>query len=102
MQPFRADATILKKKFAHENMKKTFSKVAHGRPKLFFSVNVNRPKSSPNLHFCSIKIAHRVTYVKWLCVCYRMIENIEFDIAIRFKKILMNSRKDIRSTYFTL
>ena len=33
-------------------MKKTLSKVGH-----------NRPKSSPNLNFCSIKIAHRVPYV---------------------------------------
>ena len=62
--------------FAHENMKKPFSKVAS-----------DRPKSSPNLHFWSIKIAHRLTYVQQLCVGYRIIENIEVDIAIRFKKI---------------
>ena len=63
MQPFCADATIFKKKyFAHENMKKTLSKVAHNWPNFFFSI-ANRPKTSPNLNFCSIKIDHRVTYV---------------------------------------
>ena len=48
MQLFSADATILFKNiklfFAPENMKKTLSKVAHNRPKLFFSVLPTGPK----------------------------------------------------------
>ena len=48
---------ILKKNlhfFAHENMKKTLSKVAHNRPQIFFSI-ANRPKTSPNLRYFSQK-----------------------------------------------
>ena len=41
-------------------MKKLPSKVAHNQPH-FFSI-ANQPKTSPILNFCSIKIAHRVTY----------------------------------------
>ena len=33
------------------------SKVAHNRPKFYFFSNANRPKSSPNLNSCSIKIS---------------------------------------------
>ena len=52
MQPFSADATIFKKEiFVHENIKKNALKVAH-----------NRPKTSPNLNLCSIKIAHHATH----------------------------------------
>ena len=65
MQLFSADATMFKKKinifFAPENMKKTPSKVAHNRPRPFFFSTANRPKSSPNLNSCSIKISHRGT-----------------------------------------
>ena len=39
-------------------MKKRSTKVAHNRPKFFFSTAI-RLKTSPNLNFCSIKIAHR-------------------------------------------
>ena len=66
MQLLSAEAKIFLKKinlfFAPENMKKLLSKVAHNHPNFFFSI-ANRPKTSPNLNFCSIKIAHRVTYV---------------------------------------
>ena len=34
---------FFKKNFAHENMKKTASKVAHNRPKCFFSVMPTGP-----------------------------------------------------------
>ena len=65
VQLFSADATmslkISKKFFAPENMKKTPSKVAHNRPRLFFFSIANRPKSRPNLNSCSIKISHRRT-----------------------------------------
>jgi hypothetical protein len=61
MQQFRADATILEKKDAHENMKKSSSKVAHNQPKLF-SVFSTGPKAAQKLNFCSVKIAHRATY----------------------------------------
>ena len=39
MQLFSADAAIFSKKikFAHENMKKRTSKVAHNQPQFFFS-----------------------------------------------------------------
>ena len=61
------DATISKKRdlhfFAHENMKKTPSKVAHNWPKIYFFSIANHPKTGPNLNFCSIKIAHRATNV---------------------------------------
>ena len=62
MQLFSADATILKKKIAHENIKKQPSKVAHNRPQFFFQY-CQLLKSSPNLDFCSIKIAHCWTFV---------------------------------------
>jgi hypothetical protein len=52
MQLFSADATIFFFFFANENMKKLPLEVAH-----------NRPKTSPNLNFCSIKIVYRMTYV---------------------------------------
>ena len=42
--------------------KKTPSKAAHNLP-IFFSVMLNRLKTSPTLNVCSIKIAYRVTYV---------------------------------------
>ena len=44
MELFSADTTTFSKDFfAPENMKKTYSKVAHNRPKLFFSI-ANLPK----------------------------------------------------------
>ena len=58
MQLFSAEATTYKK-IAHENIKNTPSKVAHNQPN-FFSI-ANRPKTSRNINFCSIKIAHRAT-----------------------------------------
>ena len=54
MQLFSADNTIFF--FAHENMKKTASKVANNQPNFFFSI-ANRPKINTNLIFCSIKMA---------------------------------------------
>ena len=36
-------------------------------PDTFFFSTANRPKSSPNLNFCSIKISHRRTSLYWLC-----------------------------------
>ena len=53
----------LKKKFDPENMKKTPSKVAHYRPKIFFSSIANRPKTSPNFIFCSIKMSPCATSI---------------------------------------
>ena len=49
MQLFCSDATMFLIFFAHENMKKLASKVAHNQPN-FFS-NANRSKSSPNVRF---------------------------------------------------
>ena len=52
MQLFSADATMFKKKinifFAPENMKKPPSKVAHNRPRTFFSVLARLPKRPKN------------------------------------------------------
>ena len=57
MELFLADVTISKNEnFAAENMKKTPSKVAHNRPQIFFSI-ANKPKTNPNLIFCSIKMS---------------------------------------------
>ena len=53
---------FLKIFFAHENMKKLSSKVAHNRPRFFFST-ANPHKTSPNLNFCSLKISHGASYV---------------------------------------
>ena len=41
-------------------MKKPPSKVAHNWPKIYFFSIANRPKTSPNLNFCSIKIARLI------------------------------------------
>ena len=43
MPLFSADATIFKKKIAHENMKKMPSKVAHNRPQFFFRTALSCP-----------------------------------------------------------
>ena len=48
--------------FAHESMKKPSPKVAHNRP-IFFSIN--QPTTSSNVKFCSMKIAHHVTYAMY-------------------------------------
>ena len=62
VQSFSSDATILKKKDIFcpwKHKKKTPSKVAHNGPQFFFSI-ANRPKTSPNLIFCSIS-THIIT-----------------------------------------
>ena len=51
--------------FAQENMKKPASKDAHNRPNFYFSI-ANQPKISPNLIFCSIKMAPCRTSILWL------------------------------------
>ena len=43
MPLFSADTKMFQKKISHENMKKTASKVAHNRPKFFFSVMPTGP-----------------------------------------------------------
>ena len=65
MELFSMDATMFKKKFYRfffdlENMKKPPSKVAHNRPRPFFSVQ----PIGPNLTSCSIKM-------NFLCRCHR-------------------------------
>ena len=49
------------KKNAHENIKKLPSKVAYFMAKSEIFSTANLPKTSPNLKFCSIKIAHHAT-----------------------------------------
>ena len=69
MQLFSADTTIFfrklkKKQFDPENMKKLLSKVVHNWPKTFFFFSIaNRPKISPNLIFCSIKMVPCATSI---------------------------------------
>ena len=65
MQHFSEDATIF---FAPENMKKKPSKVAHNRPPPFFFSIANRPKTSPNLIFCFIKMSPYAT-MTFICKC---------------------------------
>ena len=62
MQLLSADAAMVSKNFAPENMKKPPSKVAHNRPNFFFSIS-NRPKISPNLIFYSIKMSLCATFI---------------------------------------
>ena len=62
MQLFSADTTLFNF-FAPKNMKQLTSKeLLIIGPNFFVSI-ANRPKTSPNLNFCFIKIAHHVTYV---------------------------------------
>ena len=51
MQLFSADATMFLFIFAHENMKKPASKVAHNWPKSIFFSNANRPQIQPKSQF---------------------------------------------------
>ena len=44
-------------------MKKMLSKVAHNLPKICFFSIANRPKTSPNHIFCSIKMSPCVTSI---------------------------------------
>ena len=48
--------------FAHENIKKLPSKVAYFKAQSQIFSTAKRPKISPNIIFCSIKMAHRWTY----------------------------------------
>ena len=62
MQLFSADVTMLLFLFYsilyHKNLKKMASKVVHNQPKCVFFLSIaNRPKSSPNLNSCPIKIS---------------------------------------------
>ena len=64
MQHCSADATIFFKKnlnyfFVYEYEKTTLKSCSQSAQ--FFFSNANWPKTSHNLNFCSIKIAHRVT-----------------------------------------
>ena len=63
MQLSGAAIILKKKKFVLENMKNLPSKVGHNQTKSFFSI-ANWPRTSLNINFCSIKNAHRTTYVK--------------------------------------
>ena len=64
MQLFSADATIFKFIFfAHENMKKKRPQKLLVIGPIFFFSTANVPRTSPNLKFCSMKLAHCTTYV---------------------------------------
>ena len=60
MQLSSADTTMFLLFFAHENLKKTASKVAHIPPKCFFS-NANRAQIQPKSQFLFHKNLHRRT-----------------------------------------
>ena len=47
---------------------------------IFLSSIANLPKTSPNLNFCSMKIAHSMTYLKWfLCTGLQKIMLLEWS-----------------------
>ena len=49
--------------FALENIKKMPSKVAYFTAQSEIFSTANQPKTSPNIIFCSIKMAHRGIYI---------------------------------------
>ena len=49
------------------NLKHQFASFTKKWPKITNSKLPNRPKTSPNLNFCSIIITHRATDILWLC-----------------------------------
>ena len=55
MQPFSADLQYFYLFSVHENLIKTFSKVAHNQPQFFLFSNANQPESSPHLNSWFIK-----------------------------------------------
>ena len=91
MQLFSADATIFKKKsnqfFAHENIKKKHSKVAHNRPLFFFQYwpgCPNQPRIEFSYHKCvprliCLLICAEQLFVKWLNSMYDGLQNNIFD-----------------------
>ena len=78
MQLFSEDATIFSKKiFAHENLKKQASKVAHNRPQTFFHSTGPAAQTSPELIF-HIEICpktplspHLWTYVRHFRISFK-------------------------------
>ena len=56
--------TLILYLFAHKNIEKTPSKIGYVSKIGEIFSTAGRPKTSPNLKFCFIKIAHRVTYIK--------------------------------------
>ena len=86
--------------FAHENMKKPPSKVAHNRPNFFCSI-ANRSKTSPNLNFCSPYLVTLVTSLKF----YQLIDfffcfsKMNFCIHVILNHIYTNSTTPNRLCY---
>ena len=79
MQLFSVGATILKKCFAHENvLTKLLSKAAYFMTQFEIFSTANQLKTSTNLIFCSIKMAHRGTYIimTWLLLLYCLPRNV--------------------------
>ena len=77
MQLFIADATLFLIFSPHETMKKTALKMLIIGP--FFFNNANRPKSSPFLNSCSIKISHDFgldTFLKEIGITIVVKENL--------------------------
>ena len=82
LRPCAVSSIFSKKKFkklnfffAHENMKKLPSKVAHNRPNFFFSI-ANSPKINPNLIFYFLKLA-RDFYIMTYSVNYSGYSNFD-------------------------
>ena len=64
IQLFSANTRVFFFNFANENIKKLASKVAHNRPQIIFFSIANQPNISPNLIFCSVKMAPCATLDK--------------------------------------
>ena len=77
MQLFSADATMFC--FAHENIKKTPSKVAHNRPQTFFSSTGPAAQTSPELIFHIIKMSQQASVLLFVCRSYPWIVGISFE-----------------------
>ena len=75
MQLFSADPTMFSKKinvfFAHENMKKLCSKVAHNRPQTFFSQVRPGCPNQPRIDFSYYKNVPRLVC---LLICGRNLQ----------------------------
>ena len=91
MQLFSVDATIFSKKkinlfFAHENIKKTPSKVAHNRPQTFFSQYCPAAQTSPESIFHIIYISQDSSVSLSVVGCM-MVKFIYSEKATKFCEI---------------
>ena len=90
MQPFSGDVKIFKDNYICN--KKMPSKAAYFTAQSEIFSNANRPKTSPHLIFCSIKMAHRGTYInlyidfniKWTPLNYSLCNLPSIIVSVQF------------------